>query len=215
MTTSTAPARVATIVLATPHDLVAVALRSMLTEECDDAVSVPLRLLPPDTHEEPDVVLYDVIALLDGDGADLVHWVTRTDATVVALTRPLRPDLGSQALERGADAVLPLSATASEIRAMVGNALAGTLAEQNGAASDLHHRRLGAAVGLSPRELDVLREVVNGLSNHEIADLFHLSINSVKTYIRSAYRKVGVTTRSQAVSWCVLHGFPLPPGPGL
>jgi len=218
MTTSTAPliapviapARVSTIVIATPHDLVAVALRTMLTEERDDAAS-PLRVLPPDTREEPDVVLYDVIALLDGDGGDLAHWVARTATTVVALTRPLRPDLGTRALEAGADAVLPLSATAAEIRTVVGKALAGKLAEQNGASADLHHRRLGAAVGLSPRELDVLREVVNGLSNREIADLFHLSINSVKTYIRSAYRKVGVTTRAQAVSWCVRHGFPLPP----
>ena len=66
-------------------------------------------------------------------------------------------------------------------------------------------------MGLSPRELDVLREVVNGLSNHEIADELYLSINSVKTYIRSAYRKAGVTTRAQAVSWCVRKGFPAPP----
>ena len=29
--------------------------------------------------------------------------------------------------------------------------------------------------------------------------------------IRSAYRKVGVTTRAQAVSWCVRNGFPAPP----
>ena len=39
-----------------------------------------------------------------------------------------------------------------------------------------------------------------------------VSVNSVKTYIRSAYRKIGVTTRPQAVSWCVRHGFPLPHG---
>ena len=97
------------------------------------------------------------------------------------------------------------------MRALVREALAGTLAEQNGASSDLHHDRLGAEVGLSPREIDVLREVVNGLSNHEVADELYLSINSVKTYIRSAYRKVGVTTRAQAVSWCVRNGFPTPP----
>ena len=34
-----------------------------------------------------------------------------------------------------------------------------------------------------------------------------LSINSVKTYIRSAYRKIGVTPRSQAVLWGVENGF--------
>jgi DNA-binding NarL/FixJ family response regulator len=204
-----APASVSSVVIFTPHEIVAVGLRCMLTAPLDDGP--PLRLLPADTAEEPDVVLYDVIGLLDGDGADLVHWVTRTEATVVALTRPLRPDLGTRALQRGAEAVLPLSATSAEVRAVVHDALAGRLAEQNGAEAGLYHRELGATVGLSPRELDVLRGVVNGLSNHEIADLFHLSINSVKTYIRNAYRKAGVTTRSQAVAWCVRHGFPPPP----
>ena len=204
-----APTGVSTVVILTPHEIVDVGLRGMLSPPPSDGPG--LRLLPPDTDEEPDVVLYDVIGLLDGDDSELRRWVAHTASTVVVLTRPLRPDLGSQALELGATAVLPLSSTAAQVRAVVGEALAGTLPEQNGAPSDLHHHRLGAAVGLSPRELDVLREVVNGLSNHEIADLFHLSINSVKTYIRSAYRKAGVTTRAQAVSWCVRHGFPAPP----
>ena len=110
-------------------------------------------------------MLYDVVALLDGDDSELRRWVAHTASTVVALTRPLRPDLGSLALELGAEAALPLSATAEQVRAVVREALAGTLAEHNGASADLHHDRLGADVGLSPRELDVLREVVNGLSN--------------------------------------------------
>ena len=55
-----------------------------------------------------------------------------------------------------------------------------------------------------------LRLVVLGLSNQEIAGELYVSVNSVKTYIRSAYRKIGVTTRPQVVSWCVRHGFPPP-----
>ena len=34
-----------------------------------------------------------------------------------------------------------------------------------------------------------------------------LSINTIKSYIRSAYRKIGVTNRTQAVLWGVDHGF--------
>ena len=45
-----------------------------------------------------------------------------------------------------------------------------------------------------------------GLSNDEIARRLYLSINSVKTYIRSAYRKIGVTRRTQAAMWWVEHG---------
>jgi DNA-binding NarL/FixJ family response regulator len=66
---------------------------------------------------------------------------------------------------------------------------------------------LGHEVGLSPRESSVLALVTRGFSNQEIADQLYLSINSVKTYIRSAYRKVGVTSRAQAVAWAIQHGF--------
>ena len=49
--------------------------------------------------------------------------------------------------------------------------------------------------------------ITQGLSNQEIANRAFLSINSVKTYIRSAYRKINVTSRSQAVLWGVDNGF--------
>ena len=47
----------------------------------------------------------------------------------------------------------------------------------------------------------------NGLSNGEIAARTFLSINSVKSYIRSAYRAMGVSTRSQAVLWGIDNGM--------
>ena len=49
--------------------------------------------------------------------------------------------------------------------------------------------------------------IAQGLSNQEIADRAFLSINSVKTYIRSAYRKIGVERRTQAVLWATQNGF--------
>ncbi|WP_193609164.1 LuxR C-terminal-related transcriptional regulator [Nocardioides lijunqiniae] len=64
---------------------------------------------------------------------------------------------------------------------------------------------------LSSRETEILSLIVRGLSNQEIADAAYLSINSVKTYIRTAYKKMGVTRRSQAVVWAMQHGFEPPP----
>ena len=61
--------------------------------------------------------------------------------------------------------------------------------------------------GLTPREQDVLEMIALGLTNQEIAELAFISINSVKTYVRAAYRKIGVTRRSQAVSWGLRAGF--------
>jgi DNA-binding CsgD family transcriptional regulator len=45
------------------------------------------------------------------------------------------------------------------------------------------------------------------VSNQEAADRLYLTINTVKSVIRSAYAKIGVGTRAQAVAWGVDHGF--------
>lgn len=66
--------------------------------------------------------------------------------------------------------------------------------------------------GLSQREQDVIILITAGLSNKEIAEQAHLAINTVKTHIRSCYRKLDVTSRSQAVLWGVAHGLALGPG---
>ena len=195
---------VPTVAVVTHHDIVAVGLQTMLAQ-----THPPLRLVDAG-REEPDVLLYDVYALLDGDTTELDHWLKETASEVVALTRPLRPDLGALALERGAAAAVGLSASAEEIVSVVLSACAGTLDDSPVAIAAEHETRLGDLSGLSPRETDVLRLVTLGMSNREIADELFLSVNSIKTYIRSAYRKIGVTARPQVVSWCVRHGFPPP-----
>lgn len=65
----------------------------------------------------------------------------------------------------------------------------------------------GRPEGLSAREAEVIALITRGLTNDEIARTCYLSINSVKSYIRSAYRKMGVERRSQAVLWGVDHGM--------
>ena len=53
---------------------------------------------------------------------------------------------------------------------------------------------------LSERELEVLRYIAEGLSNREIAQRLVLSINTVKSHVRKVYEKLGVHSRTQAVS---------------
>ncbi|NHN54737.1 response regulator transcription factor [Calidifontibacter sp. DB0510] len=65
----------------------------------------------------------------------------------------------------------------------------------------------GRAEGLTEREADVIALISQGLSNDEITRRLYLSINTVKSYIRTAYRTMGVASRSQAVLWAVQHGF--------
>jgi DNA-binding CsgD family transcriptional regulator len=69
--------------------------------------------------------------------------------------------------------------------------------------------RAGASgsVELSFREFEVLRLIVEGFSNQEIADQLYLGINTIKSYVRTSYRKIQVTKRAEAVRWGFLHGL--------
>lgn len=60
---------------------------------------------------------------------------------------------------------------------------------------------------LSPREEEAVTLVASGLTNCEVAARMYLTENTLKSYIRSAYRKMGVRTRSQAVAWAFSHGL--------
>jgi DNA-binding NarL/FixJ family response regulator len=65
----------------------------------------------------------------------------------------------------------------------------------------------GRGVGLSAREAEVIALITQGLANEDIASRMYVSTNTVKTYIRSAYRKLGVDSRTRAVLWGIDHGF--------
>lgn len=64
---------------------------------------------------------------------------------------------------------------------------------------------------LTPRESAVLELVCRGLSNEQISRELYVSMNTVKTYTRAAYRKMGVDTRARAVIWGLQHGYGLTP----
>ena len=51
---------------------------------------------------------------------------------------------------------------------------------------------------LTPRELDILAFLIAGKRNREIAAGLHLSEGTVKSYLSSIYRKLGVSSRTQA-----------------
>ncbi|GAA5112935.1 hypothetical protein GCM10023339_16620 [Alloalcanivorax gelatiniphagus] len=63
---------------------------------------------------------------------------------------------------------------------------------------------------LTQRETEVLSMIAAGKANREIAEETNLSINSVKSYIRGAYSKIEVSSRSQAVLWAIQHGLLMP-----
>ena len=65
----------------------------------------------------------------------------------------------------------------------------------------------GRGEGLTDREAEILALITQGKSNAEVAAHTYLSPNTVKSYIRTIYRKIEVGSRTQAVLWGVKNGF--------
>ena len=158
-----------------------------------------------------DVVLFDTFGQIQGVGIDLEDFVRNSGgAKVVIYSWNLNRQLIEEALAGGASGYLSKVLTGPAIvaaleRIMDGEVvvLSGDNETSAGAAGDWP----GREAGLSPREAEVIALITQGLTNQQIAERVYLSINSVKTYIRSAYRKIGVTSRSQAVIWGIDNGF--------
>jgi NarL family two-component system response regulator LiaR len=158
-----------------------------------------------------DVILYDTFGQIQGDGVDLEDLVHGTHARVVIFSWNLQSQLIRAAIARGASGYLSKGLTADEIVAGIEAVHAGETVTPRESADSVGHGAAGEwpgrEHGLTAREAEVLALITQGLSNQEIAERTYLSINSVKTYIRTAYRKIGVVRRSQAVGWGMRHGF--------
>lgn len=73
--------------------------------------------------------------------------------------------------------------------------------------SETHGAWPGQEAGLTEREAELVSLITQGYSNPEIAASMYITVNTVKTYIRSAYWKMGVERRAQAVSWGIAHNM--------
>jgi len=157
-----------------------------------------------------DVVLYDTFAQIQGNGIDLEDLVRDSGAKVVIYSWNLHPEMIVHAIAGGARGYLSKILTGPQIVDALQRVMAGEvviLPGNNESSVDGPGDWPGRSAGLSPREAEIVALITQGLSNQEIADRAFLSINSVKTYIRTSYRKMGVGSRSQAVLWGVKHGF--------
>lgn len=121
-------------------------------------------------------------------------------------SRGADPVLVESALIQGAAGYLSKRASADDLAADLRRIHAGELV----IARELDGPRDVARLPrLTPRELDMILSIARGRTNAEIAQELHLSINSVKSYVRNAYRKLGITRRSQAVAWAASQGYSL------
>lgn len=197
------------------YEVVVQGLRGMLEPYADRVSVVELDARKP-VVRDVDVVLWDLFAqaMPRADRAETLTRVRESGARIVVFAWTTDEAVVGDLLRRGADgyvckAVDPDTLVSALERVRAGEAVTVTAegTVDGGAPGAAPRRWPGQAQGLTEREAEVVTLIAAGLSNQEIADRTLLSINSVKTYIRSAYRRMDVSRRSQAVSWAVDHGL--------
>jgi DNA-binding NarL/FixJ family response regulator len=158
-----------------------------------------------------DVALYDSFAQPESDHEEIATLVASPRAhRVVVYTWNFHPDLIESARRQGASGYLSKTMTAHDLVV----ALEAVHAGQEVISDPPPRARSapgldwpGRGEGLTDREAEILALITQGLSNADVARLTYLSPNTVKSYIRTVYRKIGAASRTQAVLWGVEHGF--------
>ncbi|TKV60310.1 response regulator transcription factor [Nakamurella flava] len=203
------------VLLADDHPVVRAGLRALLTGEpgiavigeaatADEAVSAAAR-------DRPDVVLMDLQFGGALTGADATRRIRSSDngamgtdldpppAVLVLTNYDTDADILG-AVEAGASGYLLKDAPPAELVAAVRAAAAGESALAPAIASRLLDRMRNPGVSLSPRELQVLRLVADGLGNAAIAQQLVVTELTVKSHLVHVYAKLGVSSRTAAVS---------------
>ncbi len=148
----------------------------LMALEPGEPLPVPLALPPDRAGREPAVVV------LGDDPAD--PWAAR-------------------AIRAGARGVLPRTATGEQIAAAVAAAAAGltVLPADTGSAPAPRpavHASAAPAQSLSPREIEVIAMLAEGLGNKVIGARLGISEHTVKSHVASIFAKLGVSTRAEA-----------------
>ena len=198
------------IALVNDYDIVVMGVAHILEQYGDRVVIAELDTNKP-VSDMVDIALYDSFAQPESDHDEISVLIRNQRARRVAVyTWNFDPDLIESARKQGVHGYLSKALPARELVAALGAIHAGEIV-----ISDPPFRVHsigglswpGRSEGLTDRESEILALITQGNSNAEVARLTYLSPNTVKSYIRTIYRKIGVTSRTQAVLWGVRRGF--------
>jgi DNA-binding NarL/FixJ family response regulator len=116
----------------------------------------------------------------------------------------------SRVLRGGASGALPRTATADQIVAAVLAAAAGLVVREP---VSVGSSEIGSSIStrplqpLTPREVEILDLLADGLGNKAIAARLGISDHTVKTHVASVFSKLGVSTRAEAVATAARLGL--------
>jgi len=199
-----------TVALVDDYDIVLIGLAHMFDQYTDRIVVAEIDANTT-VEKAVDIALYDTFAQPEADQGDLAVLIDHPGARrAVVYTWNFHPELIAEAKSKGASGylskTLPAHALVAALEAIHAGDMIISPAPGN-ARPDVGLDWPGRSEGLTSRESEILALITQGKSNVEVASLTFLSQNSIKSYIRSAYRKIGVQSRTQAVLWGIEHGF--------
>jgi DNA-binding NarL/FixJ family response regulator len=219
---SVRPALPVRIVLVDDHEMVIEGLKAMLAAFMDRVTVVghavgAERALGVIEALKPDIVLCDV-RMQGSSGLDLCLALRerRPQQKVVMLSVYDDEQYLFQALRVGASGYLLKSISSDELVRQLEFVHGGETAIDPGLAAravDTAARLQrdefwpGARQGLTQRESEILSYVVSGLSNRGIANKLVIGEETVKSHLRSIYRKLGVSDRTGAVATALREGI--------
>jgi DNA-binding NarL/FixJ family response regulator len=217
-----APSSPVRLVLVDDHEMVIEGLKAMLAAFEDRVVVIGQavgaeRALSVIAELNPDIVLCDV-RMQGCSGLDLCRDLRERDPDrkVVMLSVYDDEQYLFQALRVGASGYLLKSISSDELVRQIEFAHGGATAIDPGMAAraaDTAARLQrdefwpGVRQGLTQRESEILSFVVAGLSNRGIATKLVIGEETVKTHLRSIYRKLGVSDRAGAVATALREGI--------
>ena len=168
--------------------------------------------------EEVEVAVVD-LTLPDGDSFELIeHFASaRPQIMTLVLSASLEPGRFARAVEAGAAGVLHKTTQIKDIVAAVrrlkaGNALLSPdeVLEMLRVVSRERQERqeaLLAIESLTPREMEVLQALAEGLESREIADKMSITVETERTHMVNILHKLGVHSRLQALVFAARHGL--------
>lgn len=156
-------------------------------------------------QEQPDVVLMDLMMPgMDGVAATRLIREKFPEVQVIALTSFKDPELVKGAIKAGAIGYLLKDISAQELANAVRAAAVGKSTLASEAAQVLMESTRAPAqkpgFDLTDREREVLKLMVTGLNNNQIAESLVVQVSTIKFHVRSLLSKLGATSRTEAVS---------------
>jgi DNA-binding NarL/FixJ family response regulator len=157
---------------------------------------------------KPDLVLLD-LRLPGIDGFQVIHLLRRegVEAKIVVLSACEGSEIVASALRAGASAFITKRIDPDDLPAALRQALDQTLFQQPLRVNPLIENGRRAGAPLTERELAVLTAVAQGLSNKQIAQRLSYAEQTVKLDLTHVYRKLGVSSRTEAISVAYREGM--------